>query len=177
MNYSVKFLMMTVLGVGLLVPAESKAMSAKAKTVLWITSGAVAALCSYIALTQKEQKKYEGDSLVQKAVNWFRRVICGTVSKKEQVIDSADRTKTKLKDTYTKATGLFGHLISFYDANEKDIKKAAAIGGLVALGSLNTNIKEIIVNLFKGAPYGEFVKAPNLTIAANAQAAAAYIGE
>jgi len=164
---------MVVLGVGLLVPAESKAeISSEAQTAAWIAGGVLAAVCTYIASKQKTPKAYRGDSSLNKAVSWFSRVICGSASKKVQKVEINEFGEAVLKDTYTPASGLFGHAISFYDANEKEIKRAAAVGGMVALGSLNTNIKEIIVNLFKGAPYAELIKAPRLVDAASIGAAA-----
>lgn len=160
MNYAIKFLMITVLGFGLFVPAESKAtISDKAQAAFWITSGIAAGLCIYIASTQKEQKMYEGDSVLQKAANWFRRVVWGTAAKKVQKIEKTESGEFIIKDTYTKATGLFGHIISFYDANEKDIKRAVGFGGIVALCSI-ADIKDIVAGLIKNAPYSELVKVP-----------------
>lgn len=96
-------------------------------------------------------------------VNWYKRVICGHVSKKVQKIkpeandDEQSEYIARIKDTYTKPSGLFGHVISFYNKNE-DVKKAAAFAALLTVGTFNKDIKNVLGNLVKTAPYADFFK-------------------
>ena len=140
-----------------------------------ITAAAVAAFAvpfvsSYIALTQDPQPVLENGNAFEKAVNWYRRVICGVASKKSQkgyltevkAHLNNDGTiafddNVRIKDVYSDSSGVFGNVISWYEANEKDVKKAVGIGAIPAgliMGYLTLNtIKEILVQHALKAPY------------------------
>ena len=124
------------------------------KMVAVVAAFVIPAVSAYIALTQDEQPVLENGTLFEKMVNWYRRVVCGKASKKVQIVQQ----NGELKDTYTKASGMFGKTISLYDAYEKDVKKAAAIGAIFTIATLNTDLKDILGNLMKGAPYAEIFK-------------------
>lgn len=121
----------------------------------------IPAVSAYIALTQDEQPVLQAGTQFEKAVNWYRRVVCGKASKKVQIVQADG----EIKDTYTKASGMFGKSITWYDANEKDVKRAVGIGAIplaLAAGWMTLNtISEMSIQHALKAPYGEaFAKIP-----------------
>lgn len=138
-----------------LIPStNTAAVPQSVKNFAFIAAFVIPTVSAYIALTQDEQPVLENGTLLEKMVNWYRRVVCGKASKKVQIVQADG----EIKDTYTKASGMFGKSITWYDANEKDVKKAAAIGALFTIATLNTDLKDILGNLMKGAPYVEVFK-------------------
>ena len=117
----------------------------------------IPAVSAYIALTQDEQPVLKNGTQFEKAVNWYRRVVCGKASKKTQVV----QPNSEIKDVYSNASGMFGKSISWYDANEKDVKKAVGIGAIplaLAAGWMTLNtISEMAIQHALKAPYGEAV--------------------
>lgn len=118
----------------------------------------ITAASSYIALIQDEQHELQEGNILEKMINWYRRVICGRASKKVQVLTKDDKGQPYLKDTYTPSSGLFGKLISWYDANEKDVKKSAGLGVLTAGSLVGVITLKNIIEWFSFAPTSEFFK-------------------
>lgn len=143
---------------------------------------AVPFISSYIALTQDPQPAIKDGNAFEKMMNWYRRVICGQASKKSQkgyltevkAHMNEDGTiqfddNVRIKDVYSESSGLFGTVLSWYDANEKDVKKAigiAAIPAALFLGYLTvTNISELLVNHALKGSYGEGFTKNSLAVA------------
>lgn len=147
-------------------------MQKPSNTKIAVASAAVfAAVSSYIALTQEKQPEIQTNNPALKMWNWYRRVFCGQASKKSQK-GYLTQTKAhmnedgtidfdadlKIKDCYSESSGYVGNAITWYDANEKDVKKAIGIGAIVALASFNTDIKDFLGSFVKSAPYNEGFK-------------------
>ena len=144
-------------------PSNSKIAIAAAATF--------AAVSSYVALTQEKQPAIQTNNPALKLWNWYRRSFCGQASKKSQkgyltqtqahinvdgTIDfDAD---LKIKDCYSESSGYVGNAITWYDSNEKDVKKALGIGALIAFASFNTDVKDFFGTFLKSAPYNEGFK-------------------
>lgn len=130
-----------------------------------------AVVSSYIALTQEKQPVIQTNNPFLKGWNWYRRVFCGQASKKSQK-GYLTQTKAhmnedgtidfdadlKIKDCYSESSGYVGNLITFYDSNEKDVKKAIGIGAIplaLVLGSMKfSTLKDFLVQHVSKAPYG-----------------------
>lgn len=132
-------------------------------------SGMVAFAITSAIISKKQEKQpaIETNNPFVKAWGWYLREFCGQAPKKSQ---KGYLTKTKahmnedgtidfdtdlmIKDYYSEASGHVGKAIGWYDANEKDIKQAVGIGGIVALLAFRGDIKDIIGNFMKAAaPY------------------------
>lgn len=124
-----------------------------------------------IALKQEIQPEIQTHNPVLKIWDWYLRVFCGQASKKSQ---KGYLTKThahmnedgtinfdadlNIKDCYSASSGYVGNALSWYDANEKDVKKAVGIGAIPAalfLGYMQiTSLKDLLVQHVSKAPYG-----------------------
>lgn len=138
-----------------------------------VAAASFAAVSSYIALTQEKQPEIQTNNPLLKGWNWYRRVFCGQASKKSQK-GYLTQTKAhmnedgtidfdadlKIKDCYSESSGYVGNLITWYEANEKDVTKALGVGAIVALAVINPDIKEILGGLLKKAPYNELFVIP-----------------
>lgn len=134
-----------------------------------------AVVSSYIALTQEKQPEIQTSNPFLKGWNWYRRVFCGQASKKSQK-GYLTQTKAhmnedgtidfdadlKIKDCYSESSGYVGNIITWYDSNEKDVTKALGIGAIVALAVVKPDVKEILGDLLKKAPYNELFTIPKV---------------
>lgn len=132
-----------------------------------------AVVSSYLALTQEKQPVIQTNNPFLKVWNWYRRVFCGQASKKSQK-GYLTQTKAhmnedgtidfdadlKIKDCYSESSGYVGNIITWYDSNEKDVTKALGIGAIVALAVVKPDVKEILGDLLKKAPYNELFTIP-----------------
>lgn len=159
MNYCSPYFRMFLLSLScaILTSSVSHAISVpkSAKVAVAISAFVIPAISAYIASTQKEipEIKNNDDALI-KFVKWYKKVIAGKVSKKIQIL----QTDGELKDTYTESSGVFGKLISWYDANEKDVKKAVGLGALTAGITTGAITIKHILEWFSMSPYSEAFK-------------------
>ncbi len=116
------------------------------------------AVSSLIAAKQDEQPELKDGSLLEKAINWYRRVVCGQISKKYKKL----KPDGSVKNAYTESSGLFGTVLSVYNKHIKDIKTSIGVGAiptLILLGQLGLikNPWDFLAGFVKGAPGSEFI--------------------
>lgn len=133
----------------------SYALSTKLKIGAAALAFAISFANSLTAIKQAKQPVITHGSLVEKIVNWYRRVICGVAGKKTHL----EIKGTNIKDAYSESSGIYGTMIGWYDANEKDVKKALALGAIPAAAIMGwltvAGIKEFVTQNMLKAPYGE----------------------
>jgi hypothetical protein len=165
-NLSSKTIRIAFLGLSLagIVNANANAMESHSDTVAGLpftqimaigaAVGSVLGACYYVSLEQKDPSKVvlsPDASLVDKVILEFRK-LCGMVSKKTETLNDEP-----IKEEWSEATGI-GKVFSYYDAKEKNIKKAlgfaAIVSGLIA-GSLKLSFA--LAEFIKSAPGSEVV--------------------